>query len=259
MLLPYLVDRPLNLHRFPDGVDRRASGRSRRRSTRPTGSRGGTTTTPTRARASSTSSPTARRRSRGSRTTPRSSCTRGRRASPDVHGSRPTRSSTSTRARRRPGTSCSRSPGCTAPRSSTSACAATRRSSGRRGHPDLGPDRARVRRSTTRGVGRAALAHRRGESCRRPRELDVGEAGPRRPRPARLHAERDQQDARRALQRARPRRARRCRCRSRGTSSTIPTSRPTAGRSARAGDRIAEVGDLMAPMLADRQHLPRFE
>jgi bifunctional non-homologous end joining protein LigD len=26
-----------------------------------------------------------------------------------------------------------------------------------------------------------------------------------------------------------------------------------------AGDRISEVGDLMAPMLADRQHLPRFE
>ena len=61
MLLPYLDDRPLNLHRFPDGVRRsRASGRSRRPKhapdwITPLAQR----RTPTRARASSTSSPTA--------------------------------------------------------------------------------------------------------------------------------------------------------------------------------------------------------
>ena len=37
----------------------------------------------------------------------------------------------------------------------------------------------------------------------------------------------------------RPRRARRCRCRSPGTSSTIPTCGPTAGRSTNIGDRLA--------------------
>ena len=89
---------------FPTASTARASGRSRRPSTRPTGSRAGATTTPTRARASCTSSPTARPRSRGSRTTPRSSCTRGRRGSP-TSSARPTRSSTSIPARRRPGTS----------------------------------------------------------------------------------------------------------------------------------------------------------
>ena len=67
---------------------------------------------------------------------------------------------------------------------------------------------------------------------RRSRERRVGEAQPRRPRPPRLHPERDQQDAGRAVQRARRARARRCRCRSAGTSSTTPSSAPIAGRSA---------------------------
>ena len=59
-----------------------ASGTRRYRRTRRTGSRAGTTTTPTTARPSGTSSPTVPRRSRGSPTTARSSCTRGRRAIP---------------------------------------------------------------------------------------------------------------------------------------------------------------------------------
>ena len=59
-----------------------ASGTRRSRRTRRSGSRSGATTTPTRARPSGTSSPTGPRRSRGSPTTARSSCTRGRRASP---------------------------------------------------------------------------------------------------------------------------------------------------------------------------------
>ena len=84
VMLPYLADRPLNLHRFPDGVDTQgllaeagADARARR------GSRAGATTTADAGRErASTSWPTARRRSRGWPTTPRSSCTRGRRGSP---------------------------------------------------------------------------------------------------------------------------------------------------------------------------------
>ena len=78
-----------------------------------------------------------------------------RRAPPDLRARRP-------RSRRatRPGTTCSCSPACTAPRSSTSACAATRRPPAS-GAPDLGPDRTglHVRRDT--GVGRAAVARDR--------------------------------------------------------------------------------------------------
>ena len=44
-----------------------------------------------------------------------------------------------------------------------------------------------------------------------------------------------------------PRPARRCRCRSRGTSSTTPTCVPTAGRSATAPSGSPTIGDPMAP------------
>ena len=106
-----------------------ASGTRRRRRTRPSGSTRGATTTPTRARPRSTSSLDRPPRWRGWRTSAPSSCTRGRRrirrsAPADVGADRH-------RPRRRRRTFddvARRSPGCTAPRSTTSACAAARRS-----------------------------------------------------------------------------------------------------------------------------------
>ena len=52
--------------------------------------------------------------------------------------------------------------------------------------------------------------------------------------------------------------ARRCRCRSRGTSSTIPTCDPTAGRSTTIGERLADAGDPLAPLIGLRQRLPQL-
>ena len=63
--------------------------------------------------------------------------------------------------------------------------------------------------------------------------LGVGQGEPRRQGPPRLHPERVDQDARRARTPCGRRRARPCRPRSRGTSSTIPPCGPTAGRSGR--------------------------
>ncbi len=66
---------------------------------------------------------------------------------------------------------------------------------------DLDPDRGRSDVPRDAGVGGAAVADdRRGR--RRPRERRMGEEGAGRPGSPRLHAERAQQDARRAVQRA---------------------------------------------------------
>ena len=101
-----------------------------------------------------------------------------------------------------------------------------------------------------------ALSRLVGDTVPGPRELEVGEAGARRARAPRLHAERDQQDARRALLGATRSPARRCRCRSRGTSSTIPICAATAGPIRDAGARLLEVGDLFADVLTTPQQLP---
>ena len=66
-------------------------------------------------------------------------------------------------------------------------------------HPDLGARRSRLHVHRDPGLGRDRLA---GDRCDLPgaRQLGMGGATPRRPDPARLHPERDQQDARRPLQ-----------------------------------------------------------
>ena len=124
-LLPYLAGRALNLHRYPERRrPPRASGTSSCPTTRRTGCRAGTTRRPTRARPRPTSSSTSRPRWCGRPTSARWSGTPGRRgptdaAPADVRADRP-------RPRRADdaGTTCSCWPGCTAPRSSTSACRA---------------------------------------------------------------------------------------------------------------------------------------
>ena len=54
---------------------------------------------------------------------------------------------------------------------------------------------------------------------------------------------------------ARPRPARRCRCRSPGTSSTTPTS-PDRWTIRTIGERLAEAGDPLAPLIGLQQRLP---
>ena len=194
---------------------------------------GGTTTTPTRARPSSTSCSTRPPRWPGWPTTAPSSCTPGRRRSraparPDLGADR-----------HRPGhedapsTTCSSSPGSTAPRSTTSASQAARRSpaSAASRSGSRWPTGATLRRHP--GLGREAVPRRRRASVPELVSWEWEKRQPQGPGPPRLHPERHQQDARGAVQRPARRRARRCRCRSRGTSSTTPTSAPTAGRSGR--------------------------
>ena len=60
-MLPYLADRPVNLHRFPDGIAKPGFWHKAAPSHAPTGSDAGTTRTPTPARPSSTSCSTRRR------------------------------------------------------------------------------------------------------------------------------------------------------------------------------------------------------
>ena len=169
----------------------------------------------------------------------------------DVRADRP-------RPRRRDdaGTTCWCSPGCTAPRSSTSASGRAAEGHRPARHPDLGADRAAARASTTPGLGRAAVADGRRASSRS-WSAGSGRCSERaRPGPARLHAERDQQDARRAVQPAAGTRARRCRRRSTGTSSTTRTCGRTGSRSARSRG-ASRRGAICSPrLLTSAQHLP---
>ena len=234
MLLPYLADRPLNLHRFPDGVDTQgllaeAGARVRARLDPALA----TTTMPTRARARSTSWSTA----------PPALVWLANHAAVELHPwtSRDPRRAPARRTRSidlDPGTDDDVGRAAHAGAAAPHRARAPRRARLPEGdraarHPGVDPDRARADVRRDAGVGRAALAHDRRASCRRARQLDVGEA---RPRAARARLDYTQNAINKTLVapysvRARPR-ARRCRCRSRGTSSTTPTSRPTAGRSA---------------------------
>ena len=125
VLLPYLAARPANLHRYPNGVDHRGFWQKEVRAGRP-----GVDPSlaqrrrPIQGRPNGTRSSTPRRPWPGPRTTPRSSCTRGRHGWTTCAGRRG-RSSTSTLARPPPSPTCSCSPASTAPRSTTwgwSAC-----------------------------------------------------------------------------------------------------------------------------------------
>ncbi len=103
---------------------------------------------------------------------------------------------------------------------------------GRRGIQIWVPIGRRLHLRRDPGLGRAALAHGRPGGARAG-QLEVGGQGRAGAGPARLHAERRQQDPGRAVLTAAGARAHRSRCRSSGTSSTTPTCGRTAGRSAR--------------------------
>ena len=105
------------------------------------------------------------------------------------------------------------------------------------------------------GVGREAVAGGRRDGARA-RVVGMGEGRSRRQGPPRLHAERarSRRSSRRTPSgRARARRSPR---RSAGRSSTTRRSAPIAGRSATLPARVAEVGDLWAGLQDDHQVLP---
>ena len=101
------------------------------------------------------------------------------------------------------------------------------------GRPDLGAGHADATPSTQTRDWVEKVSRAVGADGARAGELEVAHLRAGRAGPARLHPERHQQDAGGPVQRPAGRRARRCRCRSGGTSSTTPSSPPTAGRSAR--------------------------
>ena len=231
-MLPYLAGRPLNTNRFPDGVDKKGfwskaqpkhapdwlpawhyddHGEGRDRVVHGRRQR--------------------RRRSRGWPTTARSSCTRGPRRS-TRRTSRRGPSSTSIPARRTAWDDVVLLAGLY--RAALDHLGVRRRPEGDRqaGHPDLGAGARRGTRSTTPGTGWKAISRAIGSTVPDLVSWAWTKSGPRRQGPPRLHAERHQQDAGRAVQRPpgpgcagvgadRP-----------GTSSTTPISPPTAGRSA---------------------------
>ena len=122
-------------------------------------------------------------------------------------------------------------------------------------HPDLDPGRAEVRVLRHQRVGREDLARRRFDRARS-HLVGVGEGRPQGPRPARLHPEREHQDARRSIRCKAGARGARCRRRSPGTSSTTRTCGPTAGRSGPSSSAWPRSGDLFAAAQTDAQELP---
>ena len=222
----------VNLHRYPNGVDRPGFWHKEVPDARArVAARGGTTPTPTRRDRVVRSSPTARRAGLAGELRRASSSIRGRRASttcdrPDlgVHRHRP-----------RPETTFD----------DVLVLARLYRTAlehlgvrglpkvtGQRGIQIWVPDRDRLRPSTRPGRGSRRCRARSAATVPDLVSWAWDKQRARRPRPARLHAERHQQDARRAVQRPARAPARRCRCRSSGTSSTTPSCAPTAGRSA---------------------------
>ena len=201
-MLPHLADRPLNLQRFPNGAGRaRASGRRTSRRTAP-----------------AWLTPLARDRGRRSRG-PRGQRPPDRRSRRDAVlarqpgqlrdprldrqaarsvAARRSPTSTSTRATRRPGRRPSSWPGCTGRRSGTSASAATRRRPASAASRS-GSRSSRSTRSTRRATGSSGSSRAVGATVPGPRLVGVGEGRPQGPRPARLHPEREHQDARRAV------------------------------------------------------------
>ena len=110
-------------------------------------------------------------------------------------------------------------------------------------HPDLGAG-ANARAPTFARPGPGSSGCRSGRRGRaRAGQLEVGQGATAAAWPASTTRRTDQQDAGRAVQPARRRRARRCRSRSRGTSSTTPTCGRTAGRSGPSLERLRERGD----------------
>ena len=176
-LLPYLADRPLNLNRFPNGAGTKGFWQKQVPTHAPDWITRWDNTEADRARASSTSSPTAPRRWSGSRTTPRSSCTRGRRAS------RTCAMPTYALIDLDPGTETTWDELLAARAAAPHRARAPRRArlpegDGPARHPDLDPDRRRARLRRDPRLGGAALARDRRDRARS-RELDVGEARPR--------------------------------------------------------------------------------
>ena len=155
--------------------------------------------------------------------------------------------------RRRVGRTCWCWPDCTAPPSIIWVSGASQGHRSAR-HPDLGPHRPRIVVRRHPGLGGAAV-----EDGRRGRagagQLEVAGQGARWPGPAGLHAERHQQDPRRALQPAA-----RARC---AVSAPIewdelddPDLRPDGYTIRTVLARLAERGDLFADVLRHDQVLP---
>ena len=254
-MLPYLADRPVNLHRFPDGIDKpgfwhKAVPDARARLDHPLALRG---PRPGRDRVvlrRSTRPP----RSPGWRTTAPSSCTRGPRRRREPH--QPTWAMIDID----PGTKATFDDALVLARLYRTALdhlgvEACPKVTGKRGIQIWVPVRRRLRVRGHQRVGGAPVArHRRHRA--RPGELGVGEGQARRPHPARLHPERHQQDPRRPVQR--PPGAGRAGV---GADRLGRARRPRPGaridgRSATVGDRLAEAGDPLAPLIGRQQRLP---
>ena len=219
-MLPYLHDRPINLHRYPDGVDKGGFWHKARPSHAPDFvGVAGATPTPTRARP----------RSYAVLDNPAALAWAANFGAIELHPW----TSTVEQPHRPTWAMVDIDPGTVQQlrrcRHAGPAAPHGARTPRRRGmsqghrqsrHPDLDPGRQPlyVRRhpAWVENLSRIDRRHRA-----RAGELGVGEVEAQGARSTRLHAERDQQDPRRAVQPAARDPVRRCRPRSRGTSSTI--------------------------------------
>ena len=254
-MLPYLADRPVNLHRFPDGVDKPGFWHK---------------AVPKHAPEWLTPLALRRPRQGRDRVVPRARLARGagvggelrrRRAAPvDLDRRAPARADLGD-DRHRPGhqghlrrRARARPPvphRARAPRRARPCPKVT----GKRGIqiwvPVAGGYAFDDTQAWVEELSRADRRHRA-----RAGELGVGEGEARRPRPPRLHAERHQQDPGRAVQRPPGAGRAGVGARSPGTSSTTPTCGPTAGRSAPSATAWPTAGDPLAPLIGLQQRLP---
>ena len=118
------------------------------------------------------------------------------------------------------------------------------------------PSSAAATSTPTRAPGSRSCRGRSAATVPEPRVLGVGEGRSRRQGAPRLHPERGDQDARRAVRGPARGRAPRCPRRSAGRSSTTRRSRPDRWTIATLPARVAEVGDLWAGIQEDHQVLP---
>ena len=256
VMLPYLADRPVNLHRYPNGVDKPGFWHKAVPAHAPDWIR--------RWRNDDAGPGETERVRRASTRRPRWpglanygavelhpwTSTVARPAPADVGDDRH-------RSRRRQHVRRRARPGPPAPHGPRPPRRAGRGQGHRQaGHPDLGARRRRATRSTDTRTGSRPSRGPSGPRC--PSSSAGSGRWPSAAGRARLDYTQnaDQQDARRAVQRPPGRRARRCRCRSPGTSSTTPISRPDRWTIRDLADRLARHGDPLAPLIGLQQRLP---